>query len=140
MAQQQGFGLGGFLIRWIIAMILVIATFNPTAYSFVNWVFADTSAQLPFKALAGLVLLIGYVIYLRATFNSIGLIGTGLISAVFAVLVWILFDQGWLDPNNAGLLTWIVLVAIGTVLGIGMSWSHVRRRLSGQADVDTIDG
>lgn len=137
---QRGFGFGSFLIRWIIAMILVVVTFNPTEYSFVNWVLADTTSQLPFKALAALVLLIGYVIYLRATLNSIGLVGTVLISALFAVIVWILFDQGWLDPNNANLVTWIVLLAIGTVLGVGMSWSHVRRRLSGQADVDTIDG
>jgi Family of unknown function (DUF6524) len=28
---------------------------------------------------------------------------------------------------------------VATILAIGMSWSHVRRRLSGQADVDDVD-
>jgi len=26
-----------------------------------------------------------------------------------------------------------------TILAIGLSWSHVRRRLSGQTDVDDVD-
>ncbi len=35
--------------------------------------------------------------------------------------------------------TWIGLVALATVLGIGLSWSHVRRYLSGQSDVDDVE-
>ncbi len=36
-------------------------------------------------------------------------------------------------------VTYLVLFVIGAVLGTGMSWSHVRRRLSGQADVDEVE-
>jgi hypothetical protein len=28
---------------------------------------------------------------------------------------------------------------LGLVLGVGMSWSHIRKRLSGQASVDRVD-
>ena len=34
---------------------------------------------------------------------------------------------------------WLGLIALSLVLGIGLSWSHVRRRLSGQADMDDVD-
>jgi len=36
-------------------------------------------------------------------------------------------------------VAWVVLAAVGLVLGIGMSWSHVRRWLAGQAAVDRVD-
>ena len=34
---------------------------------------------------------------------------------------------------------WVVLTILGLVLGFGMSWAHVRRRVSGQASVDRVD-
>jgi hypothetical protein len=34
---------------------------------------------------------------------------------------------------------WIGIFALSLVLGIGLSWSIVRRKLSGQADVDDVD-
>lgn len=133
------FDFSGFLLRWAIALVLVFATFNPTQYSFVRWVISDLEADLPYKALVGLVLLVGYVIFLRATFRSIGVIGILLVAAIFGVTIWVLADLQILDPENQELLTWIALVAIATIMAIGVSWSHVRRRISGQADVDDID-
>ncbi|MEO1240160.1 MAG: DUF6524 family protein, partial [Pseudomonadota bacterium] len=35
--------------------------------------------------------------------------------------------------------TWLGLVVLSIVLAIGLSWSIVRRRISGQADVDDVD-
>ena len=60
---QATFTPVSFLLRWLIAMILVFATFNPTAYSFFRWVAPMDGESLPLKALAGIVLLIVYVIY-----------------------------------------------------------------------------
>ena len=36
-------------------------------------------------------------------------------------------------------LAWVALVAIATVMAVGLSWSHVRRRVSGQLDVDDVE-
>jgi hypothetical protein len=33
----------------------------------------------------------------------------------------------------------VLLLILGVILGVGMSWSHIRRRLSGQASVDRVD-
>jgi hypothetical protein len=46
---------------------------------------------------------------------------------------------GWLDVGNTSTMAWAVLLMLGIVLGIGMSWSHIRQRLSGQASVDRVD-
>ena len=138
MAQNQ-FTAGSFIVRWILALVLVLATFNPTEYSFVNWVMQDGQENLPIKALVGITLLILYVIYLRATWRSIGPIGLVLAALFFAAVVWALIDYQFLDPNEATVMTWIVLVVLATILAVGLSWSHVRRRLAGQADVDDVD-
>jgi hypothetical protein len=48
-------------------------------------------------------------------------------------------SKGWLDVDNRSTMAWVVLLILGLMLGIGMSWSHIRRRLSGQAAVDRVD-
>lgn len=136
---MRAFEFGDFVQRWIIALILVFATFNPTPYNFVSLALGGGEVGLPYLALGGLVLLVGYVIFLRATFRSIGVFGIALVAAIFGAIIWVLADLRLLDPANQDLLTWIVLVAIATIMGIGVSWSHVRRRISGQADVDDVE-
>ena len=56
-----------------------------------------------------------------------------------AALIWVLVDTGILRVDSGPALQWIVLAVIAVVLGVGLSWSHVRRILSGQADVDDVD-
>ena len=137
---QATFSAGGFVMRWTFALVLVMATFNPTRWSYASWVLADVpGGRLPLKVLAGVVLLILYVIFLRATWHSIGPLGLTLAALFFGAALWVLIDYGWLDPRQAELMTWIILVVVATILAIGMSWSHVRRRLSGQADVDEVN-
>jgi hypothetical protein len=133
------FNFVNFALRWIFALILVFGTFNPTGYSFVHWIFPWESEQAPFKALAAVTLVILYVIYLRATFRSIGWFGIILSGLFLATLLWVLISQGILSLEEPTALTWVVLFAIATIMAIGLSWSHIRRRLSGQADVDDVD-
>ncbi|MCU9847659.1 DUF6524 family protein [Defluviimonas sp. WL0024] len=128
----------GFLIRWLAAFGLLSATYNPTGWSFAHWARQSFADEMPLIVLAGLVLLIGYVIYLRATLRSIGGLGMALVAAVVAALAWVLIDQGLLRLDNPSLNAWLGIVALSVVLGIGLSWSHVRRRISGQSDMDDV--
>ncbi len=131
--------LNKLLIRWGAALILVLITYNPTSWNFIRWAMANYSDQLSVVILLGLILLVAYAVFVRATLQSIGRIGIGLIVAVIAVLLWVLYDKGLLDPANATLMTWIGLVGLSFVLGIGLSWSIIRRRISGQLDVRDSD-
>ncbi len=136
---SRGFDASSFLIRWIIALVLVLGTFNPTQFSYYGWVARGGEQGLPFKVLAGIALLIIYVIYLRATWRSIGPIGLTLAAAFFAALIWVLLDTGILNLDEPKAITWALLAVFATILAIGLSWSHVRRRVSGQADMDDVD-
>ena len=129
----------GFLLRWAFAFVLLAATFNPTDWNFVKWAQANFYDQMPLAVLFGLLLLVGYIIYLRATLRSIGPFGMLLVLAVVGALLWVLYDWGWLTLENTTQNTWIGILALSIVLGIGLSWSHVRRALSGQSDMDDVD-
>ncbi len=84
MARAQ-FNATSFLIRGLVALILVLATFNPTQYSFLHWIAGAgspagfTTDHMPYKVL------------------------------------------------------------FATVMAVGLSWSHIRRRVSGQVDADDVD-
>jgi len=138
---QQGFSMGDFLVRWLWALALVMVTFNPTPYSYASWVLRDwgSDEDLPLKALVGVVLLILYVIFLRSTFRSIGPLGVVLAAMLCGAMLWVAVDWGWLEPLTHDAMIWVGLVVVATILAIGLSWSHVRRKLSGQLDVDDVD-
>lgn len=128
-----------FLIRWALAFLLLAATYNPTEWNFYRWTVANFDSNLPVTVLFGLILLVGYIIYLRATLRSIGLFGMILILAIIGTILWVAYDQGWILLDNPTVVTWIGIFALSIVLAVGLSWSIVRRAISGQADVDDID-
>ena len=126
----------GFLLRWLFAFVLIAATFNPTELNFSTWALENYTQELPLTVLFGLILLVGYIVYFRATLRSIGGLGMFLVFAVFTALVWVLYDRDLLSLTNTALNVWMGILALSLVLGIGLSWSFVRRALSGQFDVD----
>ena len=130
----------GILLRWLGAFALLAATFNPTQWNFVRWSQANWGTQMPLTLLLGLILGVGYMVYVVATMRSIGAFGVVLIAAIVGAALWVLIDWGWLTLNNPSLNLWIGIFVLSLILGIGLSWSILRQRLSGQASVDEIDG
>ena len=129
----------GMFLRWLFAFLLLALTYNPTEWNYIKWALVNYQTYMSVAVLLGLVLVIGYIIYLRATVRSIGPIGMILVLAVVAALLWVLYDFGLLDIHNSDQNVWLGIFALSVVLGIGLSWSHVRRALSGQADMDDLD-
>jgi len=133
------FNATSFLLRWVAALALVLATFNPTGYSYLHWVRDTAGGELPVKVVIGIVLLILYIVFLRATWRSIGGIGVGLAVAFFAAILWMLFYYNLLAAGQTTLLTYVGLVVVATIMALGLSWSHIRRQISGQFDTDDVD-
>ena len=133
------FTAGSFLARWLFAVALVFGTYNPSDYSYINWVISRTGDFGPIMAMAGVALLIAWIVFLRATMESLGLLGIVLGGALFACLIWWLIDIDILSPDSPNELIWIILLVLSLILASGMSWSHIRRRLTGQFDVEDHD-
>ena len=133
------FNVGSFFARWLFAALLVFGTYNPTEYSYLSWLLAEGTEFGPIVALVGMILLIAWIVFLRATFLSLGWLGICLGAALFACVLWLLVDVGLLSLNSTSAITWLVLLVLSLILATGMSWSHIRRRLTGQFDVDDIE-
>ena len=136
---MKSISLGGVGKRFAMAFALVCLTWNPSRFSFYGWATVNWSELTPLVAFVGLGLIIGWVVFLRATARSLGPIGIILALAVAASILWITIDYGLIDPANSTTLAWVVLTLFAAVLTAGMSWSHLRRRWSGQADIDDVD-
>ncbi len=135
----KGFNFFDYLIRLVAAMFLVFASYNPSGYSWFHWISNAADRFDPVILFTGVVLTIGWVIYLRATARSLGMFGVILALAFVASLIWVMVDFGLLSLSNPIFFQYIVLFVLSLVLATGMSWSHIRRKMTGQLDVDDVE-
>lgn len=138
MATNKGFGLDGFLVRFVFAIIVVFATYNPEGVSYYHWVSEALPDFTVIQAFVGVIILIGWVILIRATLGSLGFIGILLAAAFFGLATWLIVDVLGLSTDNVRVISYIIEIMLASVLSIGVSWSHVRRRITGQVDTDEI--
>lgn len=133
----------GVLLRLIAAFLLVFLTWNAEGWSFYHWAIEPLVRGVrtfsPLKFLAGTVLLAGWVVFLQATRRSIGLMGTLLVAAISGGVIWLLISSGIVSATSGRGIARVVMIAVIIVLTVGMSWSHVSRRITGQADTDVVD-
>lgn len=130
-----------FLTRFVFALVLVLITYNPSGVSAFDWVYETivSGEAGAVQFLAGVILLIGWTILLVATWRSLDTFGVILVVLLFGGLVWLLIESGLLEADSFGAITWLVLVSLAGLLAIGLSWSHIWRRMTGQFDTSEDD-
>ena len=124
------------LIRIVLAIVLVLATWNPSGWSYVDWALRDRTTFDAVKGFVGVVLLGGWVFCVRSAWVSLGALGLVLVALLLGTIVWMLVQFGVVPADNRRLLVWIVLVAIGVTLGIGLSWARLRQRATGEIETN----
>ena len=143
MAVTKGIGWSGYVFRFITAVVLVFSTYNPEEYSYYHWVkhwVENTFPEIdPLLIFAGVVLLIAWTIFLRATGRSLGFFGLLLAFAFFGTLIWLLIYWNWISADSTKAMSYIIEIVLSGVLATGISWSHIRRRITGQFDVDDVE-
>lgn len=132
----QGISWSGIFVRVAAAVALVLLTYNPSGHSFYHWIAEAPGGITAVKGFLGVLLLIGWVICLRTAYVSLGWLGVVLGVSLLGTFVWVLFDVGLLESHGAAAFVWIGLIIFGAVLGIGLSWSLIRARTTGQVEVD----
>jgi len=136
---DKHFTFSSYLYRLLVALVLVFASYNPSGYSWYHWFIQAQEKIDPLILLSGVILLIGWVIFLRSTIRSLGFIGALLATAFFAALVWVLIDYNIISLDNPTILQYVILAILAAIMAIGISWSHIRRRMSGQLDVNDVE-
>ncbi len=138
MSAVGGFGAKGMTSRWLGALFLVLAAYNPSGHSYVHWLLESTDSRWSLKVLVGMVLGIAILTYVFASARSLGRVGILTTVAFFASVVWALVDHGYLRSLTTWSWVTVTLTLAGSVLAVGMSWSHIRGQLSGQADANDV--
>ena len=140
-ASTGGFTILSFLWRWLAALLLVLLTYNPTGHSAYHWIAEalNTHTFGPLNLLVVGLLLAGWAVFWIATWRALNTLGVVLAAIILGAIIWFLVDIGWIRTDSVPAMTWVVLVFIATMLAIGVSWSHISRRLTGQLNVEDID-
>jgi len=131
----------GFLWRFVAALLLVLVTYNPSHHSAYHWVTAAIGSSTfgPMHLLLVGVLLAGWAVFWIATWRALGTLGVTLAVVILGAIIWLLFDIGLLQSHSLSAVTWISLVCLAAVLAVGVSWSHLWRRITGQINVEDVD-
>ncbi|MCP4701080.1 MAG: hypothetical protein GY862_30135 [Gammaproteobacteria bacterium] len=126
-----------YLFRLLLAFILVFVTYNPI-YAYFHWAIQDLSTFTTFKALVGMTILIGWLVFIRYSMRALGRFGVA-VALVFFVLLfaWIL---GWESLADSPMLVqYVALFILTFLLGTGVSWQIIVMWLSGQRDIHDLD-
>ena len=132
----------GFLWRLAAALVLVLVTFNPSGYSAWHWIGTALGPDAEFGPLHLLligVLAAGWAVFLIATWRALGALGSVIAGLIVCAVIWLFYDIGMLESNSLSAITWISLVALSVVLAVGVSWSHLWRRITGQINVEDVN-
>lgn len=119
-----------FLVRWLFTFGLLLATYNPTGVSYIDWLAAPDSEIFPVKVFVGVCLLIlnlfVYGIALR-TLSYDGVIASILF---FSLMTWAGYSLGVRLPTTAMLIMWVQF-AIATTMTFGLWLAQLRQHVSG---------
>jgi hypothetical protein len=135
---MRNLSIGGVIGRFLASLILVLATFNPTGYSFVGWIAGHFPHLEPLQLVVGIVLSALWLFFLHATWRSLGTVGVALGIAFFAAMVWLFTSWGWFSLSDHNAVIWVVLIMMACLLTLGLCWALLQARISGQAVVEEV--
>ena len=131
------FGLMNVFVRWLATLALMFSFYNPSGRSFVHWAGAGT-APGSLRIFVGSVLITGFLILGGATIRALGYPGVVVLVTILAVLGGTLLDLGVVDSAKRVEMIVALQLLIASGLALGLSWSALRARLSGQVDSDDV--
>ena len=131
------FSGSSLVVRLLVSLSLVFATYNPTGYSFYHWALDSGSGPLSLKLLAGLSLLMVYYAAFRivlAAFRRSGVIVATLVVILCVVELALLTPRPTESSRQLYITAgqYVVLLAIAILVSFGISWSLLIERLTGQ--------
>jgi len=124
--------------RFLFSLALVLATYNPTGYSFYHWITDFGEGLLSLRVIVALTLAMIYYMLFRvvfAAFRRSGMIVGGLAGVLFAtelarVVAGRQSQHSWHFYFLLG--QYVTLCTVAIMLSLGVSWSHLMERLTGQ--------
>lgn len=116
-------------IRILACVAFVLATYNPSGYSYWDWLGEGVTTS---NAAVGIIIVIIYAFLMWVVLAELGTLGT-ISGLVLAALVGRqLYLMAAPETAVGMVLQLIALVCFAGFLGVGLSWSTLTQRLTGQ--------
>lgn len=131
------FGIYSITLRWFLIAGIILATYNPSGRSYYHWV-TTADVEISLKISLGLFLFALNLIFIRLTFRAMGYYGVLLLTTVITSIAITLPRMGWVSLDTWPLYQFYILIFFSIAVTLGVSWSALRTRLSGQVDSDDI--
>lgn len=125
-------------VRMLVAAAVVFASYNPSGKSIFHWVQSHLGDGFPnaWVVLGAIVAILINVVLFIAAWKALGKLGTIIVLILFAALVYLSLQEGWVSAGNSASLQWLALILYSAFLGIGLSGAILWRRATGQVVVD----
>lgn len=127
-----------FWLWLLILTILCYAVWNPSGHSFFHMLIGDQAAGST-KLLLGIILIIIFGIFGKATASSLGKWGLILYAVLVGAVLFFLYDHDVLNKDNAGSLKYIAPFLVALLLAVGSQGAKIYRAITGTGQVH-IDG
>lgn len=119
-----------FTVRWLFTFALMTAIYNPTGYSYVDWLLVPGSEYVPVKIFIGLSLLLLLWFIFAMAMRAMKSWGVFLGWLFFGSAAWAMDNQGLL-PRSLPFLFVLGQAGLAAWLAAGMSLVLLRQHVSG---------
>lgn len=124
-------GLTGFLVRWLMSILVVFGFYNTRGHSLFHlWFEAAESVPLSVKVLYTLLITIMLVTIIRVTLHAINLFGLAIVTLTVATVIWVLSDLEYVTVDGEALTIYFAQIILATALAIGMTLGNIQRQLA----------
>jgi hypothetical protein len=132
------FGLDSFFLRFLFAAVVVFATYNAEGFSYFHWIINNLGQLNLYMARAAVVLVLSWIILIRASIASLSLIGFAIVTLAFGLLAWLIITRLGLNASSKGAIIYIIELAIAFVLSLGVPWSQIKRKIMPTAKTEPV--
>ncbi|MCA9355619.1 hypothetical protein KC865_03680 [Candidatus Kaiserbacteria bacterium] len=115
----------------LIAATIIALTYNPTNYNYYTYAKGLENIWQPIPMIMGGILLVGWLIGLRAIIMATGILGKISLFLLVAPTIWSLFYYNIIDINNPNQIVWLGIAVLSLVMGYSLRHRLVRRKALG---------
>lgn len=119
-----------FFVRWLCIFGLLLASYNPTGYSYVDWLLEPDSEIFPVKIFVGVCLLILNLFVYGVALRTLSYDGVVASIMFFSLMTWAGYSLGVRLPTTAMLIMWVQF-AVATTMTFGLWLAQLRQHVSG---------
>lgn len=128
--------------RFLGALALVFFTYNPSGYSMFDVtkvVLGNMDLFETWMIFVVAIVGVGWFLYIKATLQSLGIAGTLLVIVLAGIALVSIADLGIIPIDDPVILAYSIEVLTAIILTLGMTWSSIWRRITGQVDVNDVN-